>query len=136
MIDKNWIESPVKSKEFSDGVVQFLEFAFSNASIDGKILCPCITCGFFVMPNRAEVLSNLLQRGFPKKYTCWHMHGEKYAQSSVESLSQVQNESTRQSPMHDMLNDIFGAIDNNEFQDSGPSDLPNNENSRGFEGRS
>ncbi|XP_049387643.1 uncharacterized protein LOC125851943, partial [Solanum stenotomum] len=108
MIDKSWIESPIKSKEFSDGVVQFLEFAFSNVSIDGKILCPCIICGFSVMRNRAEVFSHLLQRGFPKKYTCWHMHGEKQAQSSVESLSRVQNESARQYPMHDMLNGIFG----------------------------
>ncbi|KAH0644671.1 hypothetical protein KY284_032555 [Solanum tuberosum] len=125
MIDKSWIESPIKSKEFSDGVVQFLEFAFSNASIDGKILCPCIICGFSVMCNRAEVFSHLLQRGFPQKYTYWHMHGEKHVQCNVESISQVQNESTRQYPMNDMLNDVFGIFDNND-----PSNLPNNDNSR------
>lgn len=131
MIDKSWIESPIKSKEFSDGVVQFLEFAFSNASIDGKILCPCIICGFSVMCNRAEVFSHLLQRGFPEKYTYWHMHGEKHVQCNVESISQVQNESTRQCPMNDMLNDVFGIFDNND-----PSNLPNNDNSRGSEERS
>ncbi|KAH0765870.1 hypothetical protein KY285_001741, partial [Solanum tuberosum] len=124
MIDKSWIESPIKSKEFSNGVVQFLEFAFSNASIDGKNLCPCIICGFSVMCNRDEVFSYLLQRGFPEKYTYWHMHGEKHVQCNVESISQVQNESTRQYPMNDMLNDVFGIFDNND-----PSNLPNNDNS-------
>ncbi|XP_055800323.1 uncharacterized protein LOC129869708 [Solanum dulcamara] len=136
MIDKSWIESPIRSKEFSDGVVQFLEFAFSNASINGKILCPCILCGFSIMRNRAEVFSHLLQRGFPEKYTCWHMHGENRAQSNVESLPRVHNEPARHYPMHDMLNDVFGVFDNNEFQDFSPSNLLNNDNPKGDEGKS
>ncbi|XP_060202488.1 uncharacterized protein LOC132630922 [Lycium barbarum] len=132
MIDKSWIKKPIRSNEFSDGVVQFLNFAFSNASVDGKIVCPCITCGFKVMCNRANVFGHLLQKGFPEKYTCWYMHGEKHVQSIVESISPVQDEPVRQYPMHDMLNDAFGVFDN-DFQDSGPSNLPNNDHPGGAE---
>ncbi|KAM3202877.1 hypothetical protein P3L10_030502 [Capsicum annuum] len=85
MIDKSWIWKPIKSKEFSDGVVQFLDFAFSKVSVDEKISCLCTTCGFSVMCNRVEVFSHLLQNGFPKKYTCWFMHDEKHIVSNVAS---------------------------------------------------
>lgn len=88
------------------------------------------------MRNRAEVFNHLLQRGFSEKYTCWHMHDEKPAQSNVGSTFQLQKESARQYPMHAMLNDVFGVFDNNEFQDSGPSNLPNNDNRRIIEGQS
>ena len=67
MIDKSWIEKPIRSKEYMNGVVEFLDFAFSKASIDGKILCPCIRCGFRHMGSRVEVFSHLLQKGFPRK---------------------------------------------------------------------
>ncbi|XP_055822231.1 uncharacterized protein LOC129890774 [Solanum dulcamara] len=85
------------------------------------------------MRNRAEVFSHLLQRGFSKKYTCWHMNDEKRAQSNVESLPRVHNKPARQYSMHDMLNDVF---DNNEFQDFSPSNLLNNDNPKGDEGKS
>lgn len=97
MIHKSWIGKPIRSNEFSDGVVQFLDFAFSNASINDYFLCPCIICEFSVMCNTAEVFSHLhlLQKGFPEKYTCWYMHGEQHIQSNVESIPRVQNESVR-----------------------------------------
>ncbi|KAF7822097.1 uncharacterized protein G2W53_027552 [Senna tora] len=38
MPDKSWIDKPIRSSEFLNGVVQFLDFSFSNASVNGKIL--------------------------------------------------------------------------------------------------
>ena len=32
------------SIEYREGVKDFLDFAFQNASQGGKILCPCINC--------------------------------------------------------------------------------------------
>ncbi|XP_061375168.1 uncharacterized protein LOC133317320 [Gastrolobium bilobum] len=129
MIDKSWIEKPINLKEFLDEVVQFLDFAFSNASINGQILCPCIICGFHRMLDRNEMFSHLLQQGFPRKYTSWYMHGEKY----IKSVSQVQEEPVRQYPMQDMLNDVFGVFVDNGIQDSSPSNIPNSDHSRGTE---
>ncbi|XP_050913280.1 uncharacterized protein LOC127128069 isoform X2 [Lathyrus oleraceus] len=89
MIDKSWIDNPIESNEFKNGVVQFLDFAFSNAAIKGRILCPCITCNFRSLGNRAEVTNHLLQKGFPSKYTSWYMHGEKLVQANVKSELQL-----------------------------------------------
>lgn len=33
MIDKSWIDKPLNSKEFLNGVKQFLDFAFSNSAM-------------------------------------------------------------------------------------------------------
>ncbi|KAI5430958.1 hypothetical protein KIW84_035196 [Lathyrus oleraceus] len=90
MIDKSWIDNPIESNEFKNGVVQFLDFAFSNAAIKGRILCPCITCNFRSLGNRAEVTNHLLQKGFPSKYTSWYMHGEKLVQANVKSVKRSQ----------------------------------------------
>ncbi|XP_058778517.1 uncharacterized protein LOC131652620 [Vicia villosa] len=125
MINKSWIDKPIKSKEFKDGVVQFLDFAFSNAAVNGKILCPCITCGFNLSGNRVEVFAHLLRRGFPSKYTFWNMHGEKHIQRNVESEGQVETPPTRQRPMQDMLNDVFGVLIDQGVQDHGPSNPSN-----------
>ncbi|KAK2409707.1 hypothetical protein QL285_045121 [Trifolium repens] len=46
MIDKSWINKPIKSKDYLNGAVQFLDFAFSNPECDGTILCPCSVCRF------------------------------------------------------------------------------------------
>ncbi|XP_058763128.1 uncharacterized protein LOC131636533 [Vicia villosa] len=127
MIDMSWIDKPIKSKEFKDGVVQFLDFAFSNAAINGQILCPCITCGFNHSGNRVEVFTHLLRKGFPSKYTFWNMHGEKEVQPNVQSADQVDAPPTRQHPMQDMLNDVFGVVFDQGVQDSGPSNIPNSE---------
>ncbi|XP_019439001.1 PREDICTED: uncharacterized protein LOC109344705 [Lupinus angustifolius] len=131
MMDKSWIEKPIRSKEFLDGVVQFLDFAFSNVPINDQIPCPCITCGFLKMGNRIEVFSHLLQKGFPRKYTFWYMHGEKHVQDNVETIAQPQEEWVRQYPMQDMLDDVFGIFDDSGIQDSGHSNIPNDDQPRG-----
>ncbi|PHU17874.1 hypothetical protein BC332_13569 [Capsicum chinense] len=88
------------------------------------------------MLNRTEVFSHLLQKGFSEKYTCWFMHGEKHVVSNVASTSRLQSESVRKYPMQDMLNDAFGVFDDNNFQDSGPLNLSDNDHPWGAKGQS
>ncbi|XP_019434448.1 PREDICTED: uncharacterized protein LOC109341097 [Lupinus angustifolius] len=83
------------------------------------------------MGNRIEVFSHLLQKGFPRKYTFWYMHGEKHVQDNVETIAQPQEEWVRQYPMQDMLDDVFGIFDDSGIQDSGHSNIPNDDQPRG-----
>jgi hypothetical protein len=129
MIDKSWINKPIKSKDYLNGAVQFLDFAFSNPECDGTILCPCSVCRFGYSGNRIEVFSHILQKGFLRKYTVWYMHGEKNVHSSVGSSSQVKEVPIGQYPMQDMLNDVFGGLGGQGFQESSSSSLPNSDHS-------
>ncbi|XP_025662248.1 uncharacterized protein [Arachis hypogaea] len=121
MIDKSWIHKSITSTEYKCGVEEFLEFAFARAAINGKIICPCIKCGFNNMGTRIEVLTHLLQKGFPEKYTSWYMHGETIVQPEEELLGHNHTEPVEKSPLHDMLTDVFGIDDiNYEGDDDEP----------------
>ncbi|WJX68174.1 hypothetical protein P8452_52570 [Trifolium repens] len=57
------------------------------------------------------------------------MHGEKNVRSSVGSSSQVKEVPIGQYPMQDMLNDVFGGLGGQGFQESSSSSLPNSDHS-------
>ncbi|XP_061363881.1 uncharacterized protein LOC133307391 [Gastrolobium bilobum] len=82
------------------------------------------------MCDKTEVLSHLLQKGFPRKYTFWYMHGEKHIQSNVEE-AQAREDPIRQYPMQDMLNDVFGVFDDHGIEDSDTSNQPNGDHTGG-----
>ena len=42
-MDKSWMDKRRGSREYFEGVNQFVEFASPSAR-DGKILCPCVKC--------------------------------------------------------------------------------------------
>nr|XP_025625964.1 uncharacterized protein LOC112718415 [Arachis hypogaea] len=113
MIDKSWIDKSITTAEYKCGVADFLDFAFQRVAVNGKIICPCIRCGFKNMRTRVEVLAHLLQKGFSKKYTFWYMHGESVVQHEEASSSHDLSESEERAPLQDMLNDIFGSAANN-----------------------
>lgn len=56
------------------------------------------------------MFTHLLRKGFPSKYTFWNMHGEKEVQHNVQSADHIDAPPTRQRPMQDMLNDVFGVV--------------------------
>ncbi|XP_072054334.1 uncharacterized protein [Arachis hypogaea] len=73
------------------------------------------------MGTRIEVLTHLLQKGFPEKYTSWYMHGETIVQPEEELLGHNHTEPVEKPPLHDMLTDVFGINDiNYEGDDDEP----------------
>ncbi|XP_020082508.1 uncharacterized protein LOC109706120 [Ananas comosus] len=75
-MDKSWMKKPRSSTEYKEGVNQFLDFAFRNASNGGKIMCPCIRCVNSSLQTLDDVKVHLICDGFLRGYTRWICHGE------------------------------------------------------------
>lgn len=81
MDDRLWMYRRVcdgfVSKEFYDGVVKFVNFAFSQASPLRVVRCPCVKCDNRKFQNKEIVMEHLLRKGFTPNYLRWIYHGEK-----------------------------------------------------------
>nr|XP_004494940.1 uncharacterized protein LOC101496411 [Cicer arietinum] len=107
-MDREWMCDPSKkSEEYIRGVNEFLEFAFQNSQINGKIMCPCTKCANCHSYSRVCVYEHLTDphRGFLRGYRQWIYHGEKPRTSSSATKQNVEME-------HDMdglVHDVFGV---------------------------
>ncbi|XP_073224845.1 uncharacterized protein [Cicer arietinum] len=107
MAYREWMCDPSKKREeYIQGVNEFLEFAFQNSQINGKIMCPCTKCANFHSYSPVCVYEHLTDphRGFLRGYKQWIYHGEKPRTSSSATKQNVEME-------HDMdglVHDVFG----------------------------
>ena len=62
--------------EYQNGLEYFLDYAFRNASMYNKILCPCKRCGMSICMSRDDAFEHLTVDGFIPGYTHWIAHGE------------------------------------------------------------
>ncbi|XP_020088047.1 uncharacterized protein LOC109710040 [Ananas comosus] len=76
IMDKSWMTKPRNSDAYKNGVLQFLEFAFCNASYSGKIMCPCVRCVNCSLQTYEDAKIHLICDGFLRGYTRWICHGE------------------------------------------------------------
>ena len=106
-IDKSWMQKSRVSSEYHKGVLEFLDFAFTNAPGKEILPCPCIHCNNCVMQKREIMYDYLLDNGIARNYVRWLMHGE-------YEFCEPKNTSTNESDMHDemqeMLSDAFGML--------------------------
>ncbi|RVW72347.1 hypothetical protein CK203_055429 [Vitis vinifera] len=124
-IDKSWMQKSRVSSEYHKGVLEFLDFAFTNAPGKEMLPCPCIRCNNCVMQKREIMYDHLLDNGIARNYVRWLMHGE-------YEFCEPANTSTNESDMHDemeeMLNDAFGMSMPNEESERSPHEaLPEGE---------
>ncbi|KAG6538774.1 hypothetical protein ZIOFF_003902 [Zingiber officinale] len=106
-MDKGWMFLPRQTEEYRKGLENFLDFAFSNANINGTIACPCARCKIGICVSREEAYDHLTVDGFIKGYTYWVAHGEiacsaPSISSSVLSRDDVDN-------MEGLVHDAFGV---------------------------
>ncbi|KAI9084429.1 hypothetical protein K1719_033619 [Acacia pycnantha] len=90
-MDKSWIKLPRSSPVYLAGLNTFLDFAFSHASINGKI-------------------------PFPEAYTFWEVHGEQRGMRyglHLPRTSQVGNQVHQDDPVNEAVRDAFGVQDDN-----------------------
>ena len=101
------------SDEYEHGVMEFLQFAESNAdkSLPTVFLCPCIRCAN-KEPKRSkkEIMDHLICVGICQSYTKWIWHGEVVAKSNVSQRDDVSVE------MDDRLEDIMRDIGQDSFK--------------------
>ncbi|KAJ9680262.1 hypothetical protein PVL29_019544 [Vitis rotundifolia] len=105
------------SSEYHKRVLEFLDFAFSNASGKEMFSCPYIRCNNCLMQKQEIMYDHLLDNGIIRNYVQWLMH-EEY------EFCKRTNNSTNESDMHDeiqeMLNDAFGMSMPNEESKRSP----------------
>ncbi|XP_058185677.1 uncharacterized protein LOC131302904 [Rhododendron vialii] len=122
-MDKSWMYQSRLTSEYLNGVKRFLNFAFQNASIDGKIVCPCVKCGNGRWVTRSKVVDHLVCDGFIKGYTKWIAHGEAMSSTTTASIpTNSGNALGTNNSMREMLYDTFGISN----RDIGMDDVPNN----------
>ena len=125
-MDKSWIKLPHNSPAYLVGLNNFLDFAYSHASCNGKIVCPCRRCKFKKWHTREVVKEHLLVKPFPEEYTFWRVHGEKADMrydTALPQSSQVGVHVNEHDPVNDAVRDAFGVQDDNfneEVQGSEP----------------
>jgi len=112
-MDKSWISMPRNTSQYVAGLEGFLDFAFTNSSINGRIKCPCNRCGFRNLETREVVHEHLLRRQFPLGYTSWIFHGETTMVYEEPDRSQnddcnSQDDMVIDDLMHHMVCDAFG----------------------------
>ena len=75
-MDKSWINKLRNTKEYLDGVRDFIKFGMDKSSLNGKISCPCRRCvnNSYLDPQTVE--EHLVWNGFSRGYTEWVFHGE------------------------------------------------------------
>uniref|UniRef100_A0A803MNU3 Uncharacterized protein n=1 Tax=Chenopodium quinoa TaxID=63459 RepID=A0A803MNU3_CHEQI len=116
-INKDWTDAPHTAEEYIKGVVNFLDFAFLNSTMDteeddeSEILCPCTKCVNRFWFPREEVFNHLIANRFNKRYKVWNFHGEGLTtgSSSRGDGHQCDNQNTLDN-MDEMLNDIFRDV--------------------------
>jgi len=136
-MDKSWISMPRNSKEFKNGVLDFIDFALQNTKTPGKIKCSCKKCCFRNTLIPRDVYDHLLSAkgGFLQGYTTWVMHGGQYPSVAPVTNTPVINEPIHEactsmapvpmlegsSEMQELLHDVFSMHDNRE--DEGGSQM-------------
>ncbi|XP_054793187.1 uncharacterized protein LOC129298770 [Prosopis cineraria] len=75
-MDKEWMSANHLSKEYWDGVAEFVKFAVNNAKNHERIVCPCLSCGNVksISPETCEL--HLFKYRINQSYKCWVKHGE------------------------------------------------------------
>jgi hypothetical protein len=117
-MDKSWMILPRNCRAYQNGVDSFLRFAMNNASLNGKILCPCVKCGNGIMRTDIEAREHLIVYGFIKGYSHWIVHGELSLQTSSRTNlgSNFQGDNSQVDDMDGLLHDAFGIPSHDDFE--------------------
>nr|CAD1829984.1 unnamed protein product [Ananas comosus var. bracteatus] len=106
---KRWVDYSRVSKEYLDGVEAFLNFAFENNSVVGKIPCPCQKCVLYYHQIRADAFDHLVVNGIMPGYDSWFYHGETTSSLSPSHGVNLEQKNYKSDDMVGMLHDAFGV---------------------------
>ncbi|XP_050290108.1 uncharacterized protein LOC126728302 [Quercus robur] len=106
-MDKSWMEKRRGTREYFEGVNQFVEFAAPSAC-NGNILCPCVKCVNLLIQPLNVVREHCWASGMLKNYKVWKFHGESAAATPATECgsSHVQETQNPYGDFHGMLHDL------------------------------
>ena len=106
---------------------RFLAFAFSNAAVGSKILCPCRKCSNSFWYEASEVREHLICDGFLKGYRTWNLHGEPTPSVNHENCDidvdgvEVMDDPDEDDDISGLLRDLAGGLDDRgDFEENSP----------------
>ncbi|KAK9993717.1 hypothetical protein SO802_023420 [Lithocarpus litseifolius] len=108
--DRSWMKlTKRKSREYLDGVQQFLNFASNHTHPDGMIPGSCRKCVHTNSWPIDVVQAHLMSKGICRGYNPWVFNGES---SSAKTSFEIRNSHVQENPieyadLHDMLHDMF-----------------------------
>ncbi|XP_057727925.1 uncharacterized protein LOC130943874 isoform X2 [Arachis stenosperma] len=106
---KDWINLSRYCEEYINGVISFLDFAYSEEEPDRQqIECPCKRCCNIEWYKRDVVFDHLVADGFVKGYRTWINHGEWTIPMVVDDNRD--DEKGARNDIEGLLNDTFGDV--------------------------
>ncbi|XP_073035266.1 uncharacterized protein [Primulina eburnea] len=76
-MDKSWIPSDRRSKQYEEGVELFIRSCLENPHIDPNLIhCPCCKCKNLKKIPAKSIREHLYFHGFIQNYVNWIWHGE------------------------------------------------------------
>ncbi|XP_041994040.1 uncharacterized protein LOC121744538 isoform X1 [Salvia splendens] len=106
-MDRSWMSKSRVTTEYQNGLHYFLDYAFHNASMHDKILCPCKRCRIRILVSRDDAFEHLTVDGFIPGYNQWIAHGE--LPSRLSSSGENQHNSLGDDDMRGLVHDAFGV---------------------------
>ncbi|KAK4359181.1 hypothetical protein RND71_021410 [Anisodus tanguticus] len=105
--NKNWMCCDKLSKEYLDGVEDFLNHAFSEKQDGENISCPCTECVLIYQVNRATTYDHLVVNGIMSSYDTRFCHGGSLKGSNNTQVTNRSLSTLRGDDMRGMIHDAF-----------------------------
>ncbi len=90
-MDKSWVNAPRFSKQFMNGVDNFLKFVIKNSKLEGKIYCPCRRCRNTLIHLPDTVYDLLFNFSILENYKHWIFHGEPIERPTLQKPQYVRS---------------------------------------------
>ncbi|WKA10901.1 hypothetical protein VitviT2T_028448 [Vitis vinifera] len=75
-MNRSWMSKDRRSKEYEDGVENFISFAIKNSANQNSIKCPYLQCGNLIFNTPQKIKERLFFYGIDQSYHTWFWHGE------------------------------------------------------------
>ncbi|XP_035835690.1 uncharacterized protein LOC118483972 [Helianthus annuus] len=102
-IDKSWIDSPLQSPHYQEGLKSFIAMCERVLPSHNEVRCPCSKCKCSGLTTITKMKLHLGRMVFWKDYIKWDYHGEKSRPAVVEVDNVVPQEG-----MENVIEDIRG----------------------------
>ena len=105
-LNKSWMQITDRTKPlYEKGVLDFIEFAFTDLGEGELIRCPCKKCNNNLFWSKRVIYEHLITIGIRRDYVIWDLHGEVAKKCDEDEHKQNFNDG-----IQSLLHDIGSAI--------------------------
>lgn len=112
-MDKSWMFADRLSKEYDDGVKNFMRFALFHVRDPNHILCLCVRSANLKFQTKKVIKYHLYCNGINPTYINWHWHGEELIREIDEDVD-LQNKKFNFDPVISAIDMVQGSYDHRE----------------------